>query len=1619
MSQYQSRHRVYHRRRKPNIYEKRSIAQKRNKQYKHQHQRQTQQHHDYYQNFRSNQNHQTAIDTYSGDENESVDSTKKWRKLQSEISSIFIPQFNKNESYDEHGHVMFLTATSNTNNFDLSRFVHTITNRNGINVMQRAKLLKVEIISSQALKLKITVSSPSIFRQFIHSENKHNIITINNISFKHEVPKMYQVKSQCKSLKLCIKPCSANQDYAIWSSLSDYYHHQISYYVQDKEHTHGLSVHIGNEQGTEYMLTINPSDIYRIQYRDDCDYNSEHYLKIKMLRPCSIYKLPITTDDHSYRLIFPPLSDDFKCWINAKGKIFRQCGNEHIYNDSQRNNNEAIYHRHAEHSSNYKGYQAEIGIDSSLEMLPKLIGKSLVLFFVFDGTAKPQKILNWLKRYAPSEYNWFTVSPTLIPPPYYGSKNEYRDNLLSLRGGDIVDETVIDYIDMLVSAARIADDHMMHEQELTSSFIQIVSDYKYKERFCGYNKENINQVLLRSALNYYSCLTVKSLKNKMLLNSQRAMLQSHNILQFLLEDTARRSCDGNDGSLLISEPFSTRNAIEIKRCLVTPTRIIQCPTEHWPLSNIFGWIVDNQCMNNLLFITFVTEDFEPFPCSEIDAQSNEFAFILKKYVLNGLNDGRIIICNRTYFYLFSTPQLFRHRTLCFFQTTKYTAGKRVHCMQLLNRLCRPKLTTNGIMTQYAMQRFMPSMTTIKGSEIQFVETEDDCHFLQGLMPTNWAKNRLLDKLLRESTRKLSQYRLNKNDFPSLIRFAYKGYFGTLTVNPMQNEQRFIFTKSQKKYRFQQRDDMEIYEFSSWKPAYLKANHVIILRSLGIDEHIFYKLFKDRLKFLDRARKFDADAIHLLANMDCVDIPVINSSMNGYKFDQSVWIKALRNGMLRECEVFLSKFMQVMVENEVKLLQREYKLMLDYENGALLFGCFDELRILKENEVFIQTFDKEKEEWSVWNDETLLVFNESHCYYPSDMIVIRCCNTNPKINELAHLYRNVIVFPHPSVICRNDQNRIPIFYRCGGATLDGENKFVCIRNEQLLPKQNALKYERIKYPQIRLDNLCRVIQPEPETNGDEEIKNKKSLHNESVSEQNMGEYAYSILSNDGIDYEILEYLWFSHADADGAHSQMCRELSNEIYKAKKYHLLQLKLNDISKFDCPSIPSWLNINKSLFRKPQSFNKSMMYWIKTIIDKKIKSLKLYSKAYGYDVILHQTKDCIERKRANGTQICDNDLMLELEKNLREDEEPGNECRTKSEWKRLFNSHQFISEILALKQAFEFELFLKCKQFGIVNECELLSYKLLNLETKRMAAMDWNEYHLMLNKRKQFLCGRDESYSMQMVLSKTVHDMMCHYRRKLIGDHDTESHVIYAKAMYIYYVVYKQNFEIVKSRQECPFPSLLFAWILADYWLAIKITVRKQNRNFKPLVDREYIEQNMRNELYRTPAVEVMSKCEDDDDCKNDVLEERQCPIPDFEDYAKQNEDEKNEFDHQMKKMHLYPTNTVVMNEYDEYEYDGSIVIDNYSDVEKYYKCNMRRSNATNCKNLDSLQYKGNKKDSCDEAPLYKPHEANHQQYPSRPNHNGYEQTENYHHRQNRWHNQNKSRKVIYSSISPHIME
>ena len=520
-----SRYQRHGRRRRPNMYEKRLQAQKRNKAYK--------------RRGRSSRSEDQIGDDHDGDpnvggnsddENESVDSLKKWKKHKSEFDALFIPSDAHNEVYSKNGYIFNLTATRPLRSpFNLNRFISAITSRRSLHRVHRSKLLKVEVLSSShSMRLRVTVSSPSVFHPFLsghfHSDSIRTMI--DDTEWMMQIPSdSLTVDAMCCALMLCINPLSAAQDLAVWSSRSEWTHHPMAYLVENKESVPGvfsgnnrLFLFCGGADHTEYRLTVDPKDIYFAEWRHDKE-RKTYSVKLRLLRPCSVSILAISVDDE--RCGIDSIGNGAAFWVNPKGKIYRECGNESIYSDPQRRCHEAIYHRHIserEQVINERLIESEDeGHWTALDVIPKVIGKALILYLEFtaDSTSPspsqcgPRRLLQWLEHHRP-HYDYLSVSDSLIAPAQITAKNEYRDNLLRLRGGQIVDAVVMEHVDQLLNGAHIADECIIEEQEVNDQFVAILTNALYKNRFIGGGVvENVHHSVIRNALQYFNCFIVE------------------------------------------------------------------------------------------------------------------------------------------------------------------------------------------------------------------------------------------------------------------------------------------------------------------------------------------------------------------------------------------------------------------------------------------------------------------------------------------------------------------------------------------------------------------------------------------------------------------------------------------------------------------------------------------------------------------------------------------------------------------------------------------------------------------------------------------------------------------------------------------------------------------------------------------------------------------------------------------------------------------------------------------------------------------------------------------------------------------------------------------------------
>ncbi|KAJ9361854.1 hypothetical protein DTO280E4_3687 [Paecilomyces variotii] len=299
----------------------------------------------------------------------------------------------------------------------------------------------------------------------------------------------------------------------------------------------------------------------------------------------------------------------------------------------------------------------------------------------------------------------------------------------------------------------------------------------------------------------------------------------------------------------------------------------------------------------------------------------------------------------------------------------------------------------------------------------------------------------ISKFLAEMAKTELKIKTPSGDPPSVFQFRLGGCKGILTVSPEAQRQEIHIRKSQ--YKFAAiHNGLEIIRWSQFCMATLNRQLIIVLSTLGIQDQVFLEKMRAMLGSLDEAMTSESHAIRLLQKY--VD-PNQMSLVVG---------KMVEDGFQQAKEPFVMSLLELWRAWQIKYLKEKAKIAID--KGACLFGCMDDLGILKGHfekdmpdkdasyeeklaalpEIFVQVSRPDQGgSYQVIEGPCILARNPS--LHPGDIRVVKAVNV-PQLRE----HRDVIVMPQTG-----DRD---ISSMCSGGDLDGDD-YLVIWDPDLLPE----------------------------------------------------------------------------------------------------------------------------------------------------------------------------------------------------------------------------------------------------------------------------------------------------------------------------------------------------------------------------------------------------------------------------------------------------------------------------------------------------------------------------------------------------------------------------------------
>lgn len=264
-------------------------------------------------------------------------------------------------------------------------------------------------------------------------------------------------------------------------------------------------------------------------------------------------------------------------------------------------------------------------------------------------------------------------------------------------------------------------------------------------------------------------------------------------------------------------------------------------------------------------------------------------------------------------------------------------------------------------------------------------------------------------------------KVNSSEEICAVQIRLGGCKGVLVLAPEITDKIQIRPSMQK---FESQDtELEVCNFSKFKPGYLNRQIILLLHGLGISEEVFLSIQEN----------------------------FILEIKNSYYKNPNNFISALKSSSISsELYELVTKFDKYRDNSTIKQAYNKYlneiitKVRFPANDSALLMGVLDEYNMLSYDQVYIRV---SRPNYShVVTGKVVVAKNP--CLHPGDIQILEAVDRN----ELAHLV-NVVVFSQ-----RGDR---PLPNKCSGSDLDGDEYFVSW-NQLLVPEE---QYESMEYEKV--------------------------------------------------------------------------------------------------------------------------------------------------------------------------------------------------------------------------------------------------------------------------------------------------------------------------------------------------------------------------------------------------------------------------------------------------------------------------------------------------------------------------------------------------------------------------
>ena len=456
---------------------------------------------------------------------------------------------------------------------------------------------------------------------------------------------------------------------------------------------------------------------------------------------------------------------------------------------------------------------------------------------------------------------------------------------------------------------------------------------------------------------------------------------------------------------------STNNYIQLKRVLVTPSRIIPLPYIAMRKCRLLRKFASNY---DFVVVRFVDENKQTIRDSEALTRIEHI-----------LHQG-FEIMGVVYRFLFPTSSQSRNQSAYFVAATCNEIEQIRQSFVLKN--------TDISIAKYASRLALfgtADCPTIQILNSDCIEINDKYLYDKNTLLTDGA-GRLGLALAQQIWSEYQKVMLGNNnnilpDLPSAFQVRFCGMKGILVVDPNISPNKLYYRKSMIKCQHDDRT-LCIVKTSQYTPVYLNREIITLLESLSASTTV--DTWNPCYKFTTMQEKELEKALSMLQDPNEAEGTLI-------KYLGPDIVPNSKSGINLLMEPMWYNLLRLIYQKTIYLLRTKTRLYVD--EGCLAIGVPDEYDCLGPDQVFIQTYKNGTKH--IITGSVMIYRNP--CLHVGD---VRVCQAVDKI-ELHHLL-NVIVLNTASY-------GVPLAAACSGGDLDGD-MFSVIWDQDLVPPKSAEK-----------------------------------------------------------------------------------------------------------------------------------------------------------------------------------------------------------------------------------------------------------------------------------------------------------------------------------------------------------------------------------------------------------------------------------------------------------------------------------------------------------------------------------------------------------------------------------